>query len=94
MSLSESEVLANTDGSQTDYAVCTFPVTFADKNLDRVRTNFTPSSDLDAQIQADYDPEFYHGAPVSLQLVGQRLQEEKVLEMVAVVAGLLKGDGG
>lgn len=25
------------------------------------------------------DPELYHGAPVGLQLVGRRLQEEKML---------------
>lgn len=41
-------------------------------------------------IQADYDPDFYDGAPVSLQLLGKRMEEEKVLEMVRVVADLVK----
>lgn len=27
------------------------------------------------------DPELYHGAPVGLQLVGRRLQEEKILTL-------------
>lgn len=40
-------------------------------------------------MQADYDPAFYDGAPVSLQLYGKRLEEEKVLEMVEVIANLL-----
>jgi amidase len=51
---------------------------------------FKALSDLDGKIQADYDPEFYHGAPVSLQLAGRRLEEEKVLEMVEMVSDLLR----
>jgi amidase len=51
---------------------------------------FKALSDLDGKIQADYDPTFYHGAPVSLQLAGRRLEEEKVLEMVEVVASVLQ----
>ena len=51
---------------------------------------FKSMSEIDAKIQADYDPDFYHGAPVSLQLVGKRLEEEKVLEMVEIVADALK----
>jgi amidase len=47
-------------------------------------------SEIDAKIQTDYDPDFYHRAPVSLQLVGKRLEEEKVLEMVEIVADALK----
>lgn len=72
--------------------MCTFPVTFADKNLDKARDprTFKPLNQLDGNIQADYDPAFYHGAPVSLQLVGRRLEEEKVLEMIEVVADLLQ----
>ena len=65
-------------------------MTFADKNLDPVRTDFIPLSEKDAAIQADYDPEFYHGTPVALQCVGRRLEDEKVLEMVAVIADALK----
>ena len=51
---------------------------------------FKALSDLDGKIQADYDAAFYHGAPVSLQLAGRRLEEEKVLEMVDIVADLLQ----
>jgi amidase len=75
-----------------DFAACTFPVTFADKSIDKARdmTKFQSRSEIDAKIQADYDPDFYHRAPVSLQMVGKRLEEEKVLEMVEVVAAALK----
>jgi amidase len=65
-------------------------VTFADKNLDKVRTTFEPLNEKDAGIQADYDPEFYDGTPVALQCVGRRLEDEKVLEMTGIIAGALK----
>ena len=65
-------------------------MTFADRKLDPKRTDFNPLSELDGQIQEDYDPDFYHGAPVALQLMGQRLEDEKVLEMVEVVAEVLQ----
>jgi len=70
--------------------VCTFPVTFADKNLDPKRTNWTPLNQKDAALQEDYDPEFYDGTPVVLQCVGMRLEDEKVLEMTDVIAEALK----
>lgn len=65
-------------------------MTFADKNLDKVRTTFEPLNEKDAGIQADYDPEFYDGTPVVLQCVGRRLEDEKVLEMTGIIAGALK----
>ena len=76
----------------TDFSVCTFPVLFADKAQDKARDmkSFRPLSELDGRIQADYDAEFYHGAPVSLQCVGKRLEEEKVLEMTEIIEQALK----
>lgn len=75
-----------------DFCSCTFPVTFADKNLDRAipASSFAPLSELDKKVYADYDANFYDGAPVALQMVGKRLEEEKVLEMVEIVANALK----
>jgi amidase len=76
--------------SYTDYPVCTFPVAFADKNLDKARTAWKSLNELDAKIQADYDPEFYHGTPITLQCVGRRLEDEKVVEMTGIIADALK----
>ena len=74
-----------------DLPGCTFPVTYADKSIDLKRgSEWKPLSDRDQAVQNDYDPEFYHGAPVSLQLIGRRLEEEKVLEMVEIVSDVLK----
>ena len=50
---------------------------------------FKQLSEMDGIIQSDYDAEFYDGAPVSLQCIGRRLEEEKVLEMVEVISGAL-----
>jgi amidase len=36
------------------------------------------------------DPEIYDGAPVALQLVGRRLEEEKMLALGELVAEALK----
>jgi len=63
---------------------------FADKNIDKARTSWKPLNDKDAGIQADYDPEFYHGTPVTLQCVGRRFEDEKVVEMAGIIAEALK----
>lgn len=67
-------------------------MTFADKNVDKPRDmkDFKQLSDIDGRIQADYDADFYHGAPVSLQCVGKRLEEEKVLEMTDLISQALR----
>lgn len=67
-------------------------MTLADKSVDKARDlkAFKQLSDIDGRIQADYDAEFYHGAPVSLQCVGKRLEEEKVLEMTDMIAQALR----
>jgi amidase len=76
--------------NRLDLPVCTFPVTLADKTLDLKRTRFHPLNELDRAIQGNYDAEVYHGGPVGLQMVGRRLEEEKVLEMTRVVSKVLR----
>lgn len=73
-----------------DYSVCTFPVTFAKATKDPPRKDFKPLSDMDAAIQAEYDPDFYEGTPVALQCVGRRLEDEKVVEITEIIAEALK----
>ncbi|KAL2044123.1 hypothetical protein ABVK25_012454 [Lepraria finkii] len=71
---------------------CTFPVTKADKTLDTPRDmkTFKQLSERDGAIQADYDAAFYDGAPVALQCIGRRLEEEKVLEMTEMISEALR----
>ena len=62
-------------------------MTNVDKKVDVVNKNFKPVSKKDRGTQDDYDPELYHGAHVAVQLVGRRLQEEKVLALSEYVGG-------
>lgn len=67
----------------------TVPVTFADKKLDPKNEGFRAMNEMDAAVQAEYDPDAYHGAPVAVQVVGRRLSEEKTLAIAREVGRLL-----
>ncbi|OMP86627.1 Acetamidase [Diplodia seriata] len=74
-----------------DYTSVVLPVTAASKELDLpAGPDFEPRSELDKLTQDSYDPDVYDGAPVALQFVGRRLEEEKMLKVAEVVDGLLK----
>ncbi|MCJ1262208.1 Acetamidase [Lobaria immixta] len=62
-----------------DYTACTIPVTSVDQDVDVVDKNYRPSNKVDKRVADDYDPSISHGTPVAVQLIGRRLQEEKVL---------------
>lgn len=68
----------------------------ADHSLD-VRSDeyesYTPKSPTDESIWRSYDPSAVANAPVGLQLIGRRLEEEKVLAGCAVVEQALKDAG-
>ena len=40
-----------------------------------------------------YDSVAMHGLPVGVQVVGRRLEEEKVMESMKIIEHLLKKDG-
>jgi amidase len=44
-----------------------------------------PRNLVEQEVQAQWNPETYNNAPVGLQLVGRRLNEEKLLGMLTVV---------
>ncbi|KAI1799554.1 amidase [Daldinia bambusicola] len=74
-----------------DYACISFPTKItADKSVDvTVDNTYKPLSDHDKVTQDEYNPKVVHGMPVSLQLVAQRLEEEKCVEMCKVVLDVL-----
>ncbi|RDW68181.1 hypothetical protein BP6252_09577 [Coleophoma cylindrospora] len=45
-----------------------------------------PSNELGAHIQSLYDPETYHGLPLSVQLIGRRFEDEKLLAIADKVS--------
>ncbi|KAF9693861.1 hypothetical protein EKO04_008108 [Ascochyta lentis] len=72
-----------------DFTSVVVPVTFADSAIDGKHEEYAPLNDLDAAVQAEYDPLAYHGAPVAVQVIGKRLSEEKTLAIAEEVGRLL-----
>lgn len=82
--------------SDLDYPCGAFPVTFADPEKDPKLASYIPISETDkstcekcisfeVKLTID-DPEKYKGGPVGLQLIGRRFEEEKILDMVEIIA--------
>lgn len=57
------------------------PITFVDETIDLPYKDFKPYSEDDKIINDTYDAKFFNGMPVTVQLIGKRYEEEKVLEM-------------
>ena len=72
-----------------DFTSVVVPVTFADKKVDVKKEGYGPLNEMDKEVQEEYDPEAYHGAPVAVQVIGRRLSEEKTLTIAEEVGRLL-----
>ena len=80
---------------QLDYACGIVPVTYVDKELDGLPPNF-PNGRLNGVARGaykHYNANDMHGLPVAVQVVGQRLQEEKVLAVMQRVEDALDKHG-
>ncbi|ETN44270.1 uncharacterized protein HMPREF1541_10450 [Cyphellophora europaea CBS 101466] len=75
-----------------DYTATVLPVTTVDQEIDVIDTQYQPLTKKDRLRHENYDPELYHGAHVGLQIVTQRLQEEKAVVLTEYLDSLLKGD--
>lgn len=62
-----------------DYPGLVFPVTKVDSQLDPIDAAYVPKNKQDAFVHEMYSPETFAGAPVSLQIVGRRQEDEKVI---------------
>lgn len=67
-------------------------MTHVDRVKDALR-NFRPRNQLEAKQYKLYDADKMHGLPVGVQVVGRRLEEEKVLEGMKIVEGALQRRG-
>ena len=72
-----------------DFTSVVVPVTFADKEKDGKREGYGALNEMDADVQAEYDADAYHGAPVAVQVIGRRLSEEKTLAIAEELGRLL-----
>lgn len=62
-----------------DYPGAVFPVTEVDPVKDPIDLSYTPVNEQDKFVHDMYSPEKFAGAPISLQVVGRRQEDEKVL---------------
>ncbi|KJZ75310.1 hypothetical protein HIM_05236 [Hirsutella minnesotensis 3608] len=76
-----------------DYSCLSFATgLYVDKNIDRPEPSYQPLSEGCEAIHREYDAEFMHGLPISLQLVAARFEDEKVLAMGERVLAALASD--
>ncbi|KAI0695526.1 general amidase [Cytidiella melzeri] len=73
-----------------DYPACTFPVTKVIPEVDAKKPAHVFFGDNDKAHYDLYEPVKYANAPVGLQLVGRRDEEEAVIAMTEIVADALK----
>jgi Asp-tRNA(Asn)/Glu-tRNA(Gln) amidotransferase A subunit family amidase len=78
-----------------DYSAGVLPVTRVDREKDQLPTGFKVNklNRIARGAYGNYNADKMHGLPVGVQVVGQRLEEEKVLMAMAVVEDALGKDG-
>ncbi|KAF5349275.1 hypothetical protein D9756_009431 [Leucocoprinus leucothites] len=76
-----------------DYTAGVLPITKVDAVRDALPKGFKPTNAIEAGQYAMYDAHDMHGLPLGVQVVGQRLEEEKVMEGMKIIEGLLKKEG-
>lgn len=62
-----------------DYPGVVFPVTTVDPEKDPKDMEYVPKNSEDQFVHEMYSPEKFKDAPVSLQIIGRRQDDEKVL---------------
>jgi amidase len=83
-----------------DFSACTVPLGFVDPEIHKADTGEKTDADgneipevtgeLDGYLRSIYDPEVYKGLPVTVQVVGRRMEEEKILAVATVLEKLLQ----
>lgn len=73
------------------------PITHVDERLDALepgtRRSYRKLNSIARTAYDMYDAKAMHGLPVGVQVVGRRLEEEKVLEGMKLIERALKGRG-
>lgn len=80
--------------TQLDYSAGVLPVTHVDRTLDKLPASFNVKklNRVARGAYKHYDAQRMHGLPVGVQVVGRRLEEEKVLAVMKRLEDAL-GDG-
>ncbi|KAJ4185561.1 hypothetical protein NW767_012873 [Fusarium falciforme] len=61
-----------------------------DRDVDAPYVGFKPFSAEDARLQALYEPRRFHGLPLSVQLAGQRFEDEKLLAIAELITSVIR----
>ncbi|KAF5243793.1 hypothetical protein FANTH_7987 [Fusarium anthophilum] len=69
----------------TNYTAVVIPTIRADKRIDVSDEGYEPLSEMDRKNWQAYDSDLYDGAPVGLQIVGRKFEEEKCLAIARIV---------
>jgi amidase len=73
-----------------DYPGVVFPLaTFSANDYQGVPIDHRPRNDTEHFIHSQWDPATFNNAPVPLQLIGRRHEEEKLLAMLSRVESAL-----
>ncbi|KAJ3333274.1 hypothetical protein HDU93_008632, partial [Gonapodya sp. JEL0774] len=75
--------------SLLDYTATTVPVSLVQSTDIPLPADYTFANEFERKIHAIYTPERFANAPLSVQIVARRLEEEKVLEVTKVVRDCL-----
>ncbi|KAL5360321.1 amidase signature domain-containing protein [Aspergillus floccosus] len=69
-----------------DYPAVTFPVDEVKEDIDQLPVgDYQPRNELDAWNWNLYDPKTMNGHPINLQVIGKKLNEEKVLGAATII---------
>ena len=77
-----------------DYTAGVVPVTKVDPVKDALNEGWTPENGVDKGAMKHYDADQMAGLPCAVQVVGRRLQEEKVLAFMKVLEDALRDEEG
>lgn len=69
------------------------PITHVDATADALPRTFRPRNAIERNYYRMYDASAMEGLPVGVQIVGRRLEEERVLEGMKLIERLLKEAG-
>ncbi|KAK9773857.1 putative Amidase signature domain-containing protein [Seiridium cardinale] len=75
-----------------DYPGAVFPVSTVDQEKDKRDDGYVPKNEQDQMCYELYSPERFKDAPISLQIVGRRYHEEKVIAALAEIERALGRD--
>ncbi|SCO89869.1 probable general amidase [Fusarium oxysporum] len=74
----------------TNYTAVVIPTIRADKKIDVFDEGYEPLGDMDRKNWQAYDADLYDGAPVGVQIVGRRFEEEKCLAIARIVHAVVQ----